>query len=328
MNFIEDDINFSNEKEINLSKDNNSLFIKSIEETEFSFTELIKNKILVSINFNNNNNKDNNTNLFVQIKNKSIFKIFNLLTDIKSGENIENNLTDYITCTILEEDNSYNKEITEYSMAVLDTPYKKLLDQTKTYKINIKSSNINEIKKDLLNYNLYNNKIDINSISIQKICKFLNKAIYDISDYINIIVLYNDDNDYDNDIIKKKLIDKYDKIGQNVYFMGKKNFLIDVNIPIKNSKNSLIRINSLFNNVLNKIDNIENNSFSDNNSEDNKNNNDKNLNTNSKKFDEIIIKSEIYNRNNKDNNNVYQITDDNDKKGGCKKEFCPNCYIF
>ena len=42
MNFIEDDINFLNEKEINLSKDNNSLLIKSIEETEFSFTELIK----------------------------------------------------------------------------------------------------------------------------------------------------------------------------------------------------------------------------------------------------------------------------------------------
>ena len=44
MNIIEDENNNnSNEKEINFSKENNSL-IKNIEETEFNFTDLIKNK--------------------------------------------------------------------------------------------------------------------------------------------------------------------------------------------------------------------------------------------------------------------------------------------
>ena len=318
MNFIEDDNNNSNEKKIN-----NSFLIKSIEETEFSLTELIKNKILILINLNNNN-----VNSYVQIKNKSIFTIFNLFTDIKKGENIENNLTDYITCIIQEEDNSNDREMTVNSLGILDTPYKKLLDQAKIYKINIISSNVNEIKKELLNYNLYNKKIDINSKSLERISKNLNKTKYDISDYISILVLYNDDNDYDKDIIKKKLIDKYDKIGQNVYFMGKKDFLMDFNIPLKNNKNGIHRINNLFNNVLNKIENIENNSFSDDNSEKNKNNNNNKKLNNSKKFYEINIKSEIYNnKNNENHNGAYQITDDIDEKG-CQKEFCPNCHIF
>ena len=325
MNFIEDDNNNnSNEKEINISKENNSFLIKSIEETEFSLTELIKNKILILINLNSNNN----INSYVKIKSKSIFTIFNLFTDFKNGENIENNLTDYITCIIQEEENSNSKEITANSLGILDTPYRKLLDQTKIYKINIISSNIDEIKKELLNYNLYNKKIDINSKSLERISKNLNKTKYDISDYISILVLYNDDNDYDKDIIKKKLIDKYDKIGQNVYFMGKKDFLMDFNIPLKNNKNGIHRINNLFNNVLNKIENIENNSFSDDNSEKNKNNNNNKKLNNSKKFYEINIKSEIYNnKNNENHNGAYQITDDIDEKG-CQKEFCPNCHIF
>ena len=108
----------SNEKELNLSKDDNSLFIKSIEETEFSFTELLKKRNFVSINCNNFND------LFLQVQNKSIFKIFYLFTDAKNGENIENNLADYITCTILEDDISYNKDITN-SIMVISRPLQK-----------------------------------------------------------------------------------------------------------------------------------------------------------------------------------------------------------
>ena len=41
MNIIEgENNNDSNKKEINISKENESLLIKSIEEAEFSFTEL------------------------------------------------------------------------------------------------------------------------------------------------------------------------------------------------------------------------------------------------------------------------------------------------
>ena len=326
MNIIEDEKNnSSNEKEINFSKENDSLLIKSIEETEFSFTDLIKNKLYLSISFNNSKN-------YFQIKNKSIFKIFNLFTVTNNDENIENNLTDYITCTFLEEDNnSYNKEITANSLTVLDTPYKNLLEQTKKYKINITNSKIEEIKKDLLNNNNQNNKIDLDSKSIERISKFLNKTKFDISDYINILILYNEDNDFDQDIIKKKLIDKYDKIGQNIYFMGIKNFSPDLKPSLKCNKNPIYRINSIFDNVLNKIDNFENNYSSEEN-KDNQYNNINNVNNkekilnNSKKYNEFNIKSEIYNKNN--DNDVYQITDENEKKEGCQKEFCPNCNIF
>ena len=324
MNIYEDENNNNSiEKEINFTKENDSFLIKSIEETEFNFIDLIKNKPYLSINLNISKNN-------FQIQNKSIFKIFNLFTNINIGENLENNLTDYITCTILdleEDNNSYNKEITANSLEVLDTPYKKLLEQTKKYKINIINSRIEEIKKELLNYDNQNNKIDLDSKSIERISRYLNKTKYDISDFINILVLYNEDNDDYQDIIKRKLIDKYDNIGQNIYFMGIKDFSTDLKIPIKCNKNPIYRINAIFNNILNKIDNIENNYSSD---ENNDKNNDNNLKENilnhSKKFNEFNIKSEIYNKNN--DNNVYQITDENEKKEGCQKEFCPNCNIF
>ena len=321
MNIIEDDNNNnSNEKEINFSKENDSFLIKSIEETEFNFTDLIKSKLYLSINFSISKN-------YYPIQSRSIFKIFNLFTDVNIGENLENNLTDYITCTILEDDNnSYNKDITSNSLAVLDTPYKKLLEQTKKYKINITNSKIEEIKKELLNYDNQNNKIDLDSKSIERISKYLNKTKYDISDYINILILFNDDIDNPQDIIKRKLIDKYDKIGQNIYFMGIKNFSSDMKIPVKCNKNHIYRINNLFNNVLNKIDNIENNYSSDENIDKQKNNINikENILNNSKKYGEFNIKSEIYNK----NNDEYQITDENEKKEGCQKEFCPNCNIF
>lgn len=308
----------SNEKEINLSKDDNSLYIKSIEETEFSFTELLKNKNFISINCNYND-------LFLQVQNKSIFKIFGLFTDAKNGENIENNLADYITCTILEDDISYNRDITNSIIGELETPYKKLLDETKKYKINIISSNFGEIKNDLMNSNNQKNKIDISSNSIQKITKYLNKTIYDISDYINIIILYDDDIDYDKDIIKRKLIDKYENLGKNVYFMGKKNFENDLKIPEKCKKHPIYQINILFNNVLNKIDNIENNSSSEENDEDNIHING----TNSKKFEDIQLKSEIFNSNEiKDDYDKDDLSEDLDQKGECQKNFCPDCNIF
>ena len=321
MNLKENKITSSNEKEINLSKDDNSLYIKSLEETEFSFTELLKNKNFVSINCNYND--------LLQVQNKSIFKIFSLFTDTKNGENIESNLVDYITCTILEEEISYNRDITNSIIGVLDTPYKKLLDETKKYKINIFSSNFDEIKKDLMSYDNQKNKIDIDTKSIQKISSYLNKTIYDISDYINIIILYNDDIDYDKDIIKRKLIDKYDSIGENVYFMGKKDFENNLKVPEKCKKDPIYQINIIFNNVLNKVDNIENNSSSDENNENNLNING----TNSKKFDDIKLKSEIYNSNEiKEDfdydNDDYLLTDEQDKNGGCQKKFCPDCNIF
>ena len=322
MELNDNDIYNSAEKDVNLSKGENSLLIKSVEETDFNFTDLLKDKQLLSIT---------SSNMSLQISNRSIMKIFNLLTNTEDGENIENNLTNYITCTFSDDNLSYNKDVTANSIGVLETPYKKLLDKTKNYKINIVTSPVEEIKKDLLNYAQQKNKIDLKSISIDKICKMLNKSIYDISDFIHIVILYDDD-DYDKEMLKQKLIDKYDKIEENTYFMGVKNFITDFAIPSKINKHSIYRINNLFNNVLNKIDSVENNSFDDSDSEENKNNSKNGVINSSHKFNELNIKYEINNDNRNDDDDKkdeLQLTDDGtDKKGVCRKEFCPNCYII
>ena len=151
MELNDNDIYNSAEKDVNLSKGENSLLIKSVEETDFNFTELLKGKQLLSIT---------SSNMSLQISNRSIMKIFNLLTNTEDGENIENNLTNYITCTFSDDNLSYNKDVTANSIGVLETPFKKLLDKTKNYKINIVTSQVEEIKKDLLNYAQQKNKID------------------------------------------------------------------------------------------------------------------------------------------------------------------------
>ena len=96
MELNDNDIYNSAEKDVNLSKGENSLLIKSVEETDFNFTDLLKDKQLLSIT---------SSNMSLQISNRSIMKIFNLLTNTEDGENIENNLTNYITCTF-SDDNS------------------------------------------------------------------------------------------------------------------------------------------------------------------------------------------------------------------------------
>ena len=224
---------------------------------------------------------------------------------------------------------SYKAEMTTNSEGVLDTPYIKLLEQTKIYKISITSKNINDMEKDLLNNDNKNIKIFIKSTSLERICKNLDKTILNISDYIGILILHNNENDIDKNIIKKKLIDKYDKNGQNEFFMGLKNFETDCKVPIKCNKNTIYRINILFSNVLGKIENIENNNFFDDNSdEEEKINNIYDKKDESKKTSEDNIKSQIVNNPNNYNIDEKKIKDDFEKEGGCQKELCPQCNIF
>ena len=248
-----------NEKEINISRENtiksNSLLIKSVDEGDIDIIDFIKNKLLISVIFTNKN-------IVQQVPNKSVLKIIKMLiehNDNNSDENLENYITQYITFTIFE-DNSYKVELTGNSIGILDSKFTKLLDQTKIYKINITSTNEDEMKKETLNND--NNKISISSKSLDKICKYLDKTIYDIYNYINILIIYNNEKDMDKEIIKKKLIDKYDKVGQNIHFMGSKKFETEYAIPPKHKKSHIYRLNILFNNVLGKIENT-NNSFDD-----------------------------------------------------------------
>ena len=329
MALVEEEI--INEKDLSISKDSveksNSLVIKSLDEGAFNFVDLIKDKLVLLITTKNKIN--------VQISNKSIFKIFNILCDKDKGEYIENFLSDYITCSITEENNSYKDDLIlnnqENSLGILDTPYIKLLEQTQDYKISINSttnSSMDEIKQKLLNYDDQKNIINIKSTSMGKICKYLNKSIYDISDYINILVLYlNNQDDFNIYTIKSKIIDKYSQSGLNAYFMGKKLFESNVKVPIKNEKSPLFKFDDLFENILNKIENIENNSsddFDDINKDKNNidNNNDK-LDT-PKKFIEQKIK---INKVNYDDNED-EINHNSNNKCNCQKDICSFCNIY
>ena len=317
------------EKDLSISKDSveksNSLVIKSLDEGAFNFVDLIKDKLVLLITTKNKIN--------VQVSNKSILKIFNILCDKDKGEYLENFLSDYITCSITEENNSYKDDFIlnnqENSLGVLDTPYIKLLEQTQDYKISINStanSSMDEIKQKLLNYEDQKNIINIKSTSMGKICKFLNKSIYDISDYINILVLYlNNQDDFNIYTIKSKIIDKYSQSGLNAYFMGKKLFESNLKVPIKNEKSPIFKFDDLFEHILNKIENIENNSsddFDDVKDKDNNNNNEK-LDT-PKKFIEQKIK---INKVNYDDNED-EINDNSKNKCNCQKDICSFCNIY
>lgn len=309
------EIHNSNEKEIKISRENsiksNSLLIKSVEEGDINIIDFIKNKLLISVIFTNKN-------IFQQVPNKSILKIIKMLiehNENNSDENLENYITQYITFTI-SDDNSYKVELTGNSIGILDYKFTKLLEQTKIYKINITTSNEDEMKKESINYD--NNKINISSKSLDKICKYLDKTIFDIYNYINILIIYNNEKDMDKEIIKKKLIDKYEQVGQNIYFMGSKKFETECIIPPKHKKSHIYRLNILFNNVLGKIENT-NNSFDDDGDIFEKKN---------RKVSEENIKSQININTNRIHNIDEKKINEDLEKNGCQKEFCPACNIF
>ena len=312
----------ANEKDLSISEKSNSLLIKSLNEGEFNLMDILNDKFLFLITININKNA-------INITNRSTFKIFKLLCN----ENIESMLSDYITFNILDDNFSYKDENLnnqESSFGILDAPFVKLLDKTQSYKININkapASALDEIKKDLSTFETQKNKIDIKSKSIHKICKFLCKSIYDLSDYINITILFLNIDDINKATIQNTIINKYSNVGQAQYFMGKKNYNINMGKPLKCEKIVIYKLDDLFENVLNKIDNIENNS-SEENFENNKENNDngENLET-PKKFIEqkIKIKQMQYDEKDDIDNNEEE---DKTRKCNCQKDVCSFCNIY
>ena len=325
MDTFEEDI--TNEKDL-ISKDDlektNSLAIKSLDESAFDFLEFLKEKYFLLITFIKSNNN-------IQINNKSIFKIFELFNNKKDKENFEEVLLNHITCTINEKDdfNTINQGI-ENSVEILDSPYIELLSKTNSYKINFNKKEENkifeDIKKNLLIYEEQNNKLNINSKSIKKICKFLGKNIFDISDYINIIVLYLNEDEINKVFIQNKILDKYNKSEEKFYFLGNKKLETDLIIPEKNKKNSIYKLNFLFDKILNKIDNIENISDLSEDFQIKKNENE-NI---PKKYIEQKIKVDSHNydeiENNKSEDEEYDLSKDD--KCNCQKDLCEFCNIF
>jgi len=315
------------EKDLSISKESeeksNSLYIKSLSDS--NIMDLLKDKFFLLITICKNRN-------IINVSNKSIFKIMKLFSE----ENYENILSDYITFNVLDDNISYKEEFAlnnqENSIGILDAPFVKLLEQTQNYNINITSAPINpldEIKKELSNYESQKNKININSISIKKICKYLNKSIYDISDYINILILYLDRNDLNKATIQSTIIDKYSKNGINENFMGKKNYNINLEIPLKIDKIPLFKYDGLFENVLNKIDNIENNSSEEifEEKKDKIINNEDILET-PKKYIEQKIKINKLKYDDKDDIDNNENDNNVQNKCNCQKDVCSFCTIF
>ena len=310
-----------NEKELNISKESeksNSLLIKSLEEGAINFFDLLKDKFYLSVIIFKNKN-------IFQISNKSILKIFNLFC--LKGENIESLLSDYITFNILDENTSFKDDFInnnqDNSLGILDAPFIKLLEKTKIYIVSITS--VPE-KNKKLNYELTNNKINLKSKSINKICSFLGKTVYDISDYINILVLYLNDDDINKETIKSKIIDKYNKKANN--FMGKKNYDFNLKIPLKNEKNVLSKYDDLFEKILNKIDALENNS-SEYNQEENDNNNIDLLELNTpKRYIEQKIKINGVNYEDNEDDDKSELNKNKEQKCNCQKDICSACHIF
>lgn len=328
MDLVDEDIIY--DKDLSISKDSaeksNSLFIKSLNDDEFKLIDLLKDKFFLSIKIYKNKNE-------INITNKSILKILKLF----SNENIENILQEYITFNVIDDNISYKDDFLlnqDNSLGILDAPFVKLLEMTKVYKISITKeikvkTPLDEIKKELLNNELQKNKIDFKAISFKKICKFLNKSIYDLSDYINILILFLNNDDINKAQLQSILIDKYSKSGQNEFFMGKKNFETNLRNPVKNDKNNIYKIDDLFENVLNKIDNIENNSseeiFEDN--KDKVNVNGEKIET-PKKFIEQKIKINQLKYDKDDIDKKEDIDDIPKRKCNCQKDVCSFCNIF
>ena len=321
MDTFDEDI--TNEKDL-ISKDDmeksNSLAIKSLNDTGFNFLELLQEKFFLQITLTKSNN-------IFQISHKSILKIFEFLSDKNDKENFEEILLDHITCLIQEKEDF---PTINHSMGIemLDAPFVELLKKTKNYKINInrkKNDNkeIEYIKNNLLIYeDNKSNKININSNSIKKICKLLGKTIFDISDYINILILYLNEDEINQAFIQNKIIDKYSKTEEKNKFLGKKNLEINLNIPEKNIKKGISQYNHLFDKILNRIDNVENLSeFSD----------EKNIDINDeipKKFIEQKMNKKLNYENGEKNNIDDEYVTTNEDKCNCQKDLCLFCIIF
>ena len=179
------------------------------------------------------------------------------------------------------------------------------------------------MKKNLLIYEEeQKNKLSVKSYSIKKIFKFLGKTIFDMSDYINILLFYLNEDEINTIFIQNKILDKYNKNDEKIKFEGIKKYQTELIIPEKNKKIEINRYNDIFEIVLNRIDNMENLSDF---SEENKIN--ENIENIPKKFieEKIKIKSVNYEKDKIDDED-YQLK--RDEQCNCQKDLCSFCVLF
>lgn len=327
MDNFEGDI--TDEKDL-ISKDefekSNSFARKSVNET-VNFIEFLEEKFFLIVNLKKSNES-------LQMRNKSILKIFELFNHKNNKDSFEEILLEHITCIITDKDDydtiNHGNE-NSIGNEILDGRYVELLNQTKIYKISftkkgIGNSVIDNMKKNLLIYEEeQKNKLSVKSSSIKKICKLLGKTIFDMSDYINVLLVYLNEDEINTIFIQNKILDKYNKIDEKINFEGIKKYETELIIPDKNKKIEINKYSDIFEKVLNRIDNMEN--LSDFSEENKMNENSENI---PKKFieEKSKIKSANYESrdNNKSDEEEYRLK--RDEHCICQKDLCSFCTVF
>ena len=255
----------------NLNNDDNkedNISIKSIEEKDNN-NEIIE--IIEKSNKNLITFKSTNNTLKINIK--SIKKIFSLV----DPEKVSDMYLDHITLNIFDfipdknksiKDNNntdINDEKSQNGNLELDIKFKNILDKATIFHISLGND---KLEADNNNNQKDNYKRTINRSSLKKIFNFMNKSIIDMSDYINLVILYlksENQSDLAKLVIVQKILGKYNKEPKKIVFDGKKNFKCSLDIPERSLSQNIYTIDILFNKVLDFIDDYDKeSSFSDN----------------------------------------------------------------
>ena len=220
--------------------------------------------IIGIVNQNNNNiiylKKSND---ILKINSKSIFKIFSLILD-QTTEHLSDIYIENITINITTpnhppQNNSNINQNTHIrnTTSELDNTYINILNKSTSFNINSNSD---------IDTNT-NVNITINKKSLEKIFEYLNETIIDNSDFINLIILFlNQENQ--NELIKytieQKILKKY--VSENIKydFDGIKKYNSDIEVVKKNRSQKIYNLDNYFNKVLDYIDDYDReSSFSD-----------------------------------------------------------------
>ena len=247
---------------LNNSDNQNDISIKSLEGKENH------NELIDAIEKNNKNIISfKSTNASLKISSKSLKKIFSLMTN--DLEKLSDIYLDQVTINIFDFIPDQNLELSNHEKMTkpqkdsmeLDIKYKTILDKTTIFNINL-DNNIN-IESNL------KSSIKIERKSLQKIFSYLNESIISMSDYINLIILYlqnENQSDLAKLVIEQKILGKYYKEPKKKASAEiKKDLNNYINVPVKNRSQNIYTFDMLFNKVLNYLDDYDKeSSFSDN----------------------------------------------------------------
>jgi len=214
---------------------------KQSEEEKANYVDIID---IIEKN-NKNIIKIKKTNSILKINSNSIKKIFSLIVD-KDNEILSDMYIDNIIINIYK-DNDKNQ---------LESKYITLLEETEIFQINF-DGNIN-------------NKCEINRKSLIKIVNYLNKSIIDMSDYMNLVILYLSNQnraEIAKMTIEQKILEKYKKENKTKIeheIKGIKQLNCKLKIPRRIQYHNIYEMDMLFNKVLDYIDDFDKeSSFSD-----------------------------------------------------------------